>query len=238
MATYVMSDIHGQYKAYIRMLKQIGFNNFNSKDKLIIAGDAIDRGPGGIAILNHVLDNQDKITMLMGNHELMMLDALNRGINSDAEYLWYSNGGLATHEVYTTQSVERQHKLKIFLESLQYTLEVQANNRKYVIAHGRPLQAKIDGRKAVKGPMDHSWIQGMSPNEQIVWGIMHPSYSIPNKTIVFGHRCTKKYHSTSPWSIFHADSCIGIDCGCAYRHRDSRLGCIRLNDGQEFYAIL
>ena len=42
LSTYVMSDIHGNYRAYKAMLEKI---NFNREDMLYILGDILDRGP-------------------------------------------------------------------------------------------------------------------------------------------------------------------------------------------------
>ena len=52
MSTYVISDIHGQYDTFMRMLKQI---KFCEEDTLYILGDAIDRGPDGIKILKAIM---------------------------------------------------------------------------------------------------------------------------------------------------------------------------------------
>ncbi len=41
--TYVIGDIHGMYGSYIEIMKRM-----TSKDHLIILGDVIDRGTGGI----------------------------------------------------------------------------------------------------------------------------------------------------------------------------------------------
>ena len=46
--TYVMSDIHGNYYAFKKMLEQI---NFSDKDLLYIAGDLVDYGEEGIELI-------------------------------------------------------------------------------------------------------------------------------------------------------------------------------------------
>lgn len=48
MSTYVMSDLHGNYKAYKMMLEKI---EFQAEDKLYILGDILDRGPNPIKII-------------------------------------------------------------------------------------------------------------------------------------------------------------------------------------------
>ena len=71
--TYVMSDIHGQYDAFIKMLKRI---NFKSKDILYVIGDVIDRGPHPIKTLLYIMKKKN-INMLAGNHEYMAILCLN-----------------------------------------------------------------------------------------------------------------------------------------------------------------
>ena len=72
MSKYVISDIHGQYDAFMRLLKKI---NFCAEDELYVLGDAIDRGPDGIKILKSIM-KMDNATMFLGNHELLMMEAL------------------------------------------------------------------------------------------------------------------------------------------------------------------
>ena len=48
MSVYAMSDLHGCYERYIKMLDEI---NLCDDDTLYILGDVVDRGDGGIKIL-------------------------------------------------------------------------------------------------------------------------------------------------------------------------------------------
>ena len=69
---YVMSDIHGNYRRFRSVLKQI---KLKAADTLYILGDVIDRHPDGIKILRWVMARKN-VKMLLGNHEYMMLRAL------------------------------------------------------------------------------------------------------------------------------------------------------------------
>ena len=61
MATYICSDIHGEYNKYIEMLSKI---EFNENDNLYIIGDVIDRKEGGLEIVDHIRQyNNIKETM-------------------------------------------------------------------------------------------------------------------------------------------------------------------------------
>ena len=65
--TYVISDIHGSYESFIKMLKLIGFSN---DDRLIILGDICDRGTDSAEIYLDVMKRKN-VLCLKGNHELM-----------------------------------------------------------------------------------------------------------------------------------------------------------------------
>ena len=67
-----MSDIHGQKQRFDSVMKQI---NLQSEDTLYVLGDVIDRSPDGIRILRQVMA-MPNVKMFLGNHELMVMDAL------------------------------------------------------------------------------------------------------------------------------------------------------------------
>ena len=74
MSTYVMSDIHGNLDRFEKVLKQI---DLQDDDKVYILGDVIDRNPYGIEILLRIMEDE-RFEMLLGNHEYMMLDYLDK----------------------------------------------------------------------------------------------------------------------------------------------------------------
>ena len=72
MSTYVISDVHGQYNAYKKMLNKI---RFTKNDFLYVLGDVIDRGPEGLRIIQDIM-KRENAELLLGNHECMLLNAL------------------------------------------------------------------------------------------------------------------------------------------------------------------
>ena len=72
MATYVLSDIHGEYAMLRKMLEKI---NFSDQDTLYVLGDVIDRGPHPVKALQYLMQLPNAIC-LAGNHELMAVQAL------------------------------------------------------------------------------------------------------------------------------------------------------------------
>ncbi len=74
MSTYVVSDLHGQYRTFVKGLKSI---RFSDSDMLYVIGDAIDRGPEGVKILEYIKLHEN-MELIIGNHEFMMLNYLLR----------------------------------------------------------------------------------------------------------------------------------------------------------------
>ena len=66
---YCMADLHGERDFFSQMLEKI---HFSHTDHLYILGDVIDRGPGGVDLLEQIMETPN-ITMLLGNHEQMCL---------------------------------------------------------------------------------------------------------------------------------------------------------------------
>ena len=69
---YVMSDIHGMYEKYEKMLKQI---DLSEKDTLYVLGDIVDRGSGSMKVLQDMM-RRANVHGLIGNHELMCVSCL------------------------------------------------------------------------------------------------------------------------------------------------------------------
>ena len=68
----MISDIHGNYNAYMDMLKKI---QFDDDDILYILGDILDRGPNPIQIILDVM-KRPNVEVLAGNHCVMALECL------------------------------------------------------------------------------------------------------------------------------------------------------------------
>ena len=74
MSVYVMSDLHGDWAHFKLMLLKI---RFSKSDQLYIIGDVVDRGPHSIKLLQFIRQ-QENMTLLMGNHDLMLLQEIGR----------------------------------------------------------------------------------------------------------------------------------------------------------------
>ena len=66
MVTYVMSDLHGCFDEFQSLLEKIGFTD---EDRLILAGDLIERGPKNYEMLRWLEQKPDNVYPVLGNHE-------------------------------------------------------------------------------------------------------------------------------------------------------------------------
>lgn len=99
---WFIGDIHGE----IRLLDQLLENvlKFNP-EQIVFVGDFIDRGPHSREVINRIMELQVQVTCLMGNHEMMMLNAMeDLGYGHSPIELWYYNGGEATLQSFGSSS--------------------------------------------------------------------------------------------------------------------------------------
>lgn len=216
MSMYVVSDIHGNYEAFRRILEKIQFNH--NDDTLVINGDIIDRGKDSYKMIQFVRATPNVI-MLLGNHELMMVEYFKYGYID-----WFANGGYTTFDELTQNNVNIS-ELVLWIEKLPLTFVPEVNSKKFFIGHANPFREnKVD----------------------IVWDRLYPDKKIIgrdediNSIAVVGHTPTAVFDPYSSKSkIIHNkdESVLFIDCGAGYpTDKRSRLACIRLDDLKEFYV--
>lgn len=90
--TIAIGDIHGCSKALRSVIEAI---QPASNDTLVMLGDYVDRGPDSRGVLELVLELESRCRLvpLLGNHELMLLDAVQ---NPNVLGPWLECGGQAT----------------------------------------------------------------------------------------------------------------------------------------------
>lgn len=82
MGTYVISDIHGCFNEFLSMLRKISFSD---TDRLIVAGDCIDRGMQSYQMLKWIEQCPLNVLFLRGNHEEEFLNYVNLMLLIDHE---------------------------------------------------------------------------------------------------------------------------------------------------------
>lgn len=222
MAKYVMSDVHGNYKKFRLMLERI---DFKEEDTLYILGDVIDRGTKGLSILDYIVSKKN-IKLLMGNHEKMMLDAIETG----DYFLWYSNGGQVTHSDF----LRRDYMFnELLLDYLRKRPLIEVVDDKFILVHAE-LTFPCDYEKLTLEELLK--VQDVEDN---IWGrdLIGLNVKYKDYLIISGHTPVQSItNDISTKEIVRSGNNIYIDCGCGYGRGIGNLGCLRLDDMEEFYV--
>jgi serine/threonine protein phosphatase 1 len=92
---FAVGDIHGCCRTFQRLLDHL---DLLKSDQLFLLGDLIDRGPDSRGVLDTImrlLANGFDVRPLLGNHEALLLKAIDSGLEEDIDF-WWLNGGDAT----------------------------------------------------------------------------------------------------------------------------------------------
>lgn len=126
MKTVIIGDIHGCLPQLVKLLKKIEVDQ--RRDRLIFLGDYIDRGPYAYETIMYIIELQkamgDRCIVLRGNHEEMMLEALqNHPASLNYCSLWEQNGGRETVASFKKNGTQI-FSVKPWLQSLKYYYEI------------------------------------------------------------------------------------------------------------------
>ena len=230
MSVYVMSDIHGDYDRYIKMLEKI---NFSNEDKLFILGDVIDRGKHSIKILQDMM-LRPNIFPILGNHEYMAINSLkflcqevtDDTINQFSPDLmrgilqWQAVGGSETIDEFRKLSQEEKEDVFDYLYEFSLYEEIKVNGTHYILVHAGLNDFDIDKP-----------LSSYSLRDMIFDRLDYSKVYFPDKILITGHTPTRYINGED--KIYKANNHIAIDCGCGYGFV---LSCLCLNTMEEFYV--
>lgn len=131
MATYAFSDVHGHAAALDRLLSRVSPSD---DDALFMLGDMIDRGPQVVEVLS-VVRSLKNCTTLMGNHEQLMLTALDHPGDPRLEFDWTRNGGSMTQESLATLERDAYEWFVDWIHGLPTYATCEASGRRFLFAH-------------------------------------------------------------------------------------------------------
>ena len=202
---YAIGDIHGRADLLERLLERIDADAARSgaTDRVIVyLGDYVDRGPASTLVLETVLAGRPGFATvpLLGNHERLMLDALDEAPGAIEQ--WLRNGAAATFRSYgidveteidPTRALRR--RLSPAHRRLLDGLRLSHLEGDYLFVHagvdpGRPW----DGQR----PDDLIWIRDQFLESDVDFG----------KIVVHGH-------TISPL-VVEKPNRIGIDTGAYF----------------------
>lgn len=231
--TYLMSDIHGHYAKYLKMLEEI---HFTDRDDLYILGDVVDRGPEPMAILRD-MSLRINVFPVLGNHDWtarVILSRLNVEVTEDnaesqitkdfldAVRLWLTDGGGTTLKDFRKLSPDAREDVLDYLSDFAPYEEIEVNGMTYVLVHAGLNHFRPD--KPLEDYDELDLIDG-----RVDYGRRY----LEDKILVTGHTPTLHINPASEGKIWRGNGHIALDCGAGF---GLPLGCLRLEDGEEFYV--
>lgn len=261
MATYVFSDVHGHFGTLDRMLERI---SPSAEDEIFMLGDMIDRGPDPISVVK-CCKELPNTTVLMGNHEDLMLSFYADPDDISARANWQINGAVSTWEGLQTIPLDERVELAEWIFTLPSYAQTVVGDRRYLLVHAgidprflpkeRPEVWDEEGidlliRKQYRD--DLMWIR------EDFWGV--PTTLVDEEgngpIVIAGHTPTAYLDTMADLPdrpamgddglcrMVRVGACEktggvadrwDIDCGCAGGYGFGQLLMLRLDDGEEFY---
>lgn len=235
---YAISDLHGRYDRYKKVIAKI-----KDDDELYILGDCIDRGEEGIDIIQDIR-GRSNVHLLLGNHELLLLDALSSLVNqnmtldelmyTESYDLWMYNGGYPTLKSLLDKDLLQDVFNYIYTEVELYKI-VEVNNEKIYLGHGSVLRNYEEvGSMSLKDYLDAKLSYNI-----LFTSLWESPFKYPMKMdygldkYVFGHKYVQQFGSNK---MIVRDNMIDIDGGCAMgASRDNSLILLCLDTMKEEY---
>ncbi len=194
---YVIGDIHGCPDLVTRLLVEINRDvetTNQNNPHLIFVGDYIDRGEdsaGALALLMALQTSYpDKVTCLMGNHEKMLLDFLDRP--EDRGGRWLRNGGLQTLASFRVGGLSETASATQLLKARDELLGALPNGTEDWL-RGLPL----------------TWVSG---NVCVTHAGVNPALPIcqqDDKTLLWGHRDFLAAPRRDVFWVVHGHTVVG-----------------------------
>lgn len=221
MAKYVMSDLHGEYDKFIKMLELI---NFTEEDELYIIGDIFDRGNKSIEIIDYIISHKN-IHLIKGNHENLFEEYFESG---DAS-LWYYNGGQITH----SQIIQRGYDYEQLIYNYTRRLPIYKVVDNFILVHAGLYLPKNYNDLSLEELLE------LQEEDTCLWdrSNIHNSIKYKDFTIICGHTPVQTINENyDDVKIIKKDGTIYIDCGATFKKANGKLACLRLDDMKEFYV--
>ena len=193
---FAIGDIHGCFDS----LRELIENRIaiRKTDKLVFLGDYIDRGNQSREVIDYIIELKNKdfdIVALIGNHESMLLDALDNDIFLPE---WFQNGGSETMRSFGINSLKQLDQVYIdFFKGLQFY---------YLLNDFLFVHAGFKDR--ISNPFDDKYNMIWSRREKYTNPVLR------NKIIIHGHTPIPQLICNQ--EIQNHNHVINIDTGCVY----------------------
>lgn len=192
----VIGDVHGHYDALLILLEQIAPD---SSDRVYFLGDLVDRGPKSAQVVDFVMHSGYQC--LRGNHEQMLLDALEAcNVSSHEFQAWLYSGGYSTLVSYEYK-IPQAHLQ--WIESLPLYLDL---GDIWLVHAGVHPEMAIEEQTTDQ----FCWIRDEFHK------IDRPYFT--DKLIITGHTITFTFPGIQPGTLIAGAGWLDIDTGAYHPH--------------------
>ena len=231
---WAIGDVHGYADTLLALLDSL---NLSSRDRVVLLGDLVDRGPKSCEVIRIARENP-QIFSVLGNHEEMMLNSFdvdNIETMTAQQTNWFYVGGRATNQSYIDEFTNSQGDIDDFdlrmrvgkdlawLDSLPH--HIVLDDFRLVHAGYSPWDGDLD----------------LQSTDTLMWirGEFHNSITPVDekRTVVFGHSTVLGFglKQTEIWKSEaelqnSRPAAIGID-SCCYGGKDPQLTAFNLQTG-------
>lgn len=230
---YLMSDLHGDFQNFYKMLKKI---KFSASDQLYILGDILDKNKENLCLYNFIR-NQDNIILLKGNHEYLCERYLEGTISAQ---IWKECGGKYTIQEVNELTEEAKKRLYNYLKQLPLYLSLKVKGTEYFLTHSgfhadhcaKNEEGLVDIEASVKSAIKENQESYLFSDD-----IHYIPVSLKfDKKVIVGHHPTILLPDYASATIYKGKNYIDIDTGNDRRKEGGRMACLRLDDWKESYV--
>lgn len=238
---YVVGDIHGCYKAWIRLKNRIEKMDLNAQ--FILIGDIVDRGPEVIKMVRWAMDNisaDGKYQMIMGNHEVEKIEWMRQlfalydrchDLDRAMDYVQSDYYDFKDNLLDAKVSIDEIRKInKFFMERPFYKeIDLPGAEKRFIVVHGGIDYAMLDEHEHMREASvieEYELVEGrrISPVDgatYMIWDRKTSGYpNLKNTVVINGHTPTITARileaNGTAGKIFYAPNSINIDCGMTY----------------------
>ena len=234
-----MSDIHGDLKAFKRLLDKINMDLDN--DVLYLAGDVIDRGKEGLKVLKYLEPwlKKQTVKIIKGNHETFCQYYLEKKLSAER---WSLFGGEYTLREVNQLTQEEKNRLLEFLRNLPYYIEEYSSHlNRCIITHSGVScdwlvynnKDKIDVVESIKLGIEMVGEYSFLIQDDI-HDLSKGQMERFDSFIICGHKPTFRLQNER--TVLHTPYYMDIDCGAGYRNQGGMLACYCIDTDKIFYT--
>lgn len=231
---YLISDIHGDFFHFRKMLEKI---SFTGADLLYVLGDVVDKGQENLRLLSEIRETGNML-LLKGNHEYLCERYLDKTLPGE---VWDSCGGSRTREEVDALTEPEKSELLRYFKGLPVYQKITVCKEEYFLTHsGYWADCEIRHPETGLVDIEESVREAVRVNQEryLFSDDIHyiPASLQFDRKIIVGHYPAPALQEWGKARIFHGKKYTDIDTGNESRKEGGRLACLCLDDGREFYV--